>query len=181
LKTKWDAVRANMPHFRFEFLGVVIMENENESVAVLMERHEQLLADMNAAIMEGHDAGLLNRITNQISDTDNKLFTATVIETQAVIESLIDEKNTVRGEIDDLYKIASIKRGRLNRALDLARLRESKVNQVQFEIELRQNRLESARRGLSDMHKKLNALKEAKLKEVTNRYEHNKFTIASGV
>jgi hypothetical protein len=170
-----------MPHFRFEFLGVVIMENENESTAVLIERREQLLTDLNAAIMEGRDAGLLNRIGNQISDTDNKLFSATVIETQSAIERLIDEKNVVRAEIEDLYKIKGIKRERLNRALDFAKLRESKLNRVQFEIELRQNRLESARRGLSDMHKKLNALKEAKIKEVNNRYEHNKFTSATSV
>jgi Mg2+ and Co2+ transporter CorA len=151
------------------------MENQNsfqvESSNDLKEKRSRLINDLGDAITEGTSASQIIRIRQQINETDDKIFSVLVVETKAKIDEQINVKNETLSQITELRAVKADKRRRLNKALDFARLRETKLMDVQLQIEYRENVLESARESLSDLHKKFNSLKTEKINEVMKKYE----------
>jgi H2-forming N5,N10-methylenetetrahydromethanopterin dehydrogenase-like enzyme len=152
------------------------MENGNrfeqvETSADLTERRNELINDLSNAITEGTNPSHIIRIRQQINETDDKIFSAIICETKSKIDEQINVKNETLAQITELRAVKANKRRRLNKALDFARLRETKLMDVQLQIEYRENVLESARESLGDLHKKFNLLKTEKLNEVMKKYE----------
>jgi Mg2+ and Co2+ transporter CorA len=151
------------------------MEMENsfeqaESSTALNERRNELINDLSNAITEANASQII-RIRQQINETDDKIFSVLVVETKSKIDEQINVKNETLSQITELRAVKANKRRRLNKALDFARLRESKLMDVQLQIEYRENVLECARESLSDLHKKFNLLKTEKINEVMKKYE----------
>ncbi len=148
------------------------MENrfETESSKDLTERRNELINDLSNAITEANASQII-RIRQQINETDDKIFSVLVVETKSKIDEQINVKNETLSQITELRAVKADKRRRLNKALDFARLRESKLMDVQLQIEYRENVLECARESLSDLHKKFNLLKTEKINEVMKKYE----------
>ncbi len=148
------------------------MENsfETESSKDLTERRNELINDLSNAITEANASQII-RIRQQINETDDKIFSVLVVETKTKIDEQINVKNETLSQITELRAVKANKRRRLNKALDFARLRESKLMDVQLQIEYRENVLECARESLSDLHKKFNLLKTEKINEVMKKYE----------
>ncbi len=152
------------------------MEMENrfeqvESSAVLGEKRNELINALSNAITEGTSAARITNIRKQINETDDKIFSAIICEMKAKIDEQINVKNETLAQITELRAVKADKRRRLNKALDFARLRETKLMDVQLQIEYRENVLESARESLSGLHKKFNLLKTEKINEVMKKYE----------
>ncbi len=151
------------------------MENQNsfqvESSNDLSEKRSRLINDLSDAITEGTSAARIINIRNQINETDDRLFATTIIEKKAKIEEQIKIKNESLAQITELYVVKADKQRRLIKALDFAKLRESKLIDVQLQIEYRQNTLQSARESLADLHKTIKMLKTEKINEVTNGYK----------
>jgi Mg2+ and Co2+ transporter CorA len=143
---------------------------ETESSKDLTERRNELINDLSNAITEANASQII-RIRQQINETDDKIFSVLVVETKSKIDEQINVKNETLSQIAELRAVKANKRRRLNKALDFARLRESKLMDVQLQIEYRENVLESARESLSDLHKKFNLLKTEKINEVMKKYE----------
>ncbi len=165
-----------MRNFSEGFMGYQMeMENQNsfqvESSNDLKEKRSRLINDLGDAITEGTSASQIIRIRQQINETDDKIFSVLVVETKAKIDEQINVKNETLSQITELRAVKADKRRRLNKALDFARLRETKLMDVQLQIEYRENVLESARESLSDLHKKFNSLKTEKINEVMKKYE----------
>jgi Mg2+ and Co2+ transporter CorA len=158
------------------FMGYQLeMEMENsfeqaESSTALNERRNELINDLSNAITEANASQII-RIRQQINETDDKIFSVLVVETKSKIDEQINVKNETLSQITELRAVKADKRRRLNKALDFARLRESKLMDVQLQIEYRENVLECARESLSDLHKKFNLLKTEKINEVMKKYE----------
>ncbi len=151
------------------------MEMENsfeqaESSTALNERRNELINDLSNAITEANASQII-RIRQQINETDDKIFSVLVVETKSKIDEQINVKNETLSQITELRAVKADKRRRLNKALDFARLRESKLMDVQLQIEYRENVLECARESLSALHKKFNLLKTEKINEVMKKYE----------
>jgi hypothetical protein len=146
-------------------------EQQIESSADLTERRNRLINDLSDAITEGTSAARIINIRNQINETDDKLFAATIIEKKAKIEEQIKIKNESLAQITELYVEKADKRRKLNKTLDLAKLREKKLIDTQLQIEYRQNTLQTARESLADLHKTIKMQKDAKISEVTNEYK----------
>ncbi len=165
-----------MRNFSEGFMGYQMeMENQNsfqvESSNDLKEKRSRLINDLGDAITEGTSASQIIRIRQQINETDDKIFSVLVVETKAKIDEQINVKNETLSQITELRAVKADKRRRLNKALDFVRLRETKLMDVQLQIEYRENVLESARESLSDLHKKFNLLKTEKINEVMKKYE----------
>jgi Mg2+ and Co2+ transporter CorA len=149
------------------------MENNFEQVESskeLNERRNGLINDLSNAITEANASQIIS-IRQQINETDDKIFSVLVVETKTKIDEQINVKNETLAQISELRAVKAQKRRRLNKALDFARLRETKLMDVQLQIEYRENVLESARESLSDLHKKFNLLKTEKINEVMKKYE----------
>jgi predicted XRE-type DNA-binding protein len=151
------------------------MENQNsfqvESSNYLTEKRNALINDLSNAISDGTNPSHIIRIRQQINETDDKIFSAIVCETKVNIEEQIKIKNESLAQITELYVAKADKQRRLIKALDFAKLRESKLMEVQLQIEYKKNELESARRALSEFHKKIKTLKTEKINEVMKNYE----------
>ncbi len=151
------------------------MEMENsfeqaETSTALNERRNGLINDLSNAITEANASQII-RIRQQINETDDKIFSVLVVETKSKIDEQINVKNETLAQITELRAVKADKRRRLNKALDFVRLRETKLMDVQLQIEYRENVLESARESLSELHKKFNLLKTEKINEVMKKYE----------
>jgi Mg2+ and Co2+ transporter CorA len=152
------------------------MQNQNrfeqvESSNDLTERRSRLINDLSDAITEGTNPSQIISIRQQINETDDKIFSAIICEMKSKIDEQINVKNETLAQISELRAVKADKRRRLNKALDFARLRETKLMDVQLQIEYRENVLESARESLSGLHKKFNLLKTEKINEVMKKYE----------
>jgi hypothetical protein len=151
------------------------MENQNsfqvESSNDLKKRRNELINDLSNSISDGTNPSHIIRIRQQINETDDKIFSAIVCETKLNIEEQIKIKNESLAQITELYVAKADKQRRLIKALDHAKIREKKLIDVQIQIEYKKNVLESARRALSEFHKKIKTLKTEKINEVMKNYE----------
>jgi hypothetical protein len=148
-----------------------MFELENHSGETTSEQLKQvrqsLALELETAINEG-DADDLIRLDLQVRNLTARIFANQLSELKAAIEQNNARKAVIAREIDALREIKGLRNRQLGRAMMVVNRRQVNVNKAQFAIEIAENELESIRVGNREMKKRLDDMKQTKLREVEN-------------
>jgi hypothetical protein len=148
-----------------------MFELENHSGEMPSEQLKQvrqsLALELETAINEG-DADDLIRLDSQVRNLTARIFANQLSELKAAIEQNNARKAVIAREIDALREIKGLRNRQLGRAMMVVNRRQVNVNKAQFAIEIAENELESIRVGNREMKKRLDDMKQTKLREVEN-------------
>ncbi len=148
-----------------------MFELENHSGETTSEQLKQvrqsLALELETAINEG-DADDLIRLDSQVRNLTARIFANQLSELKAAIEQNNARKAVIAREIDALREIKGLRNRQLGRAMMVVNRRQVNVNKAQFAIEIAENELESIRVGNREMKKRLDDMKQTKLREVEN-------------
>ncbi len=140
------------------------LPNDTESIRRAME---QTQVDIQEAVLDGNGS-LMVELGERMRVLSARAFGASVSETKAAIEKNDARKGVIAKEVDALREIKGLRNRQLGRAMMVVNRRQVNVNKVQFAIELAENELESIRVGNREMKKRLDDMKQTKLREVEN-------------
>jgi hypothetical protein len=133
--------------------------------------------ELRTAVMNG-DSTLLIELDARMRILSARAFGADVSDTKKMIDKAEREKISIAKELEILREIKKQKNFAAGRAQELLRARMEKVNRAEFDIQLAENRLESARVTSRESKAKLQKLLDAKQKEQATtfeRYELSKY------
>jgi hypothetical protein len=152
------------------------LEIEDDTHA-LRQAIEQAQDELRTAVLDG-DGELLISLDNRLRVLSARLFGSDVSDTKKLIDKAERERISIAKEIELLREIKKQKNLAAGRAQLLFQKRMEKVNQAEFQIQLAENRLESARVTSRESKAKLQKLLDAKQKEQATtfeRYELSKY------
>jgi hypothetical protein len=133
----------------------------------LKQVRQSLALELETAINEGNVDDLI-RLDSQVRDVSARIFANKISELKAAIEQNEERKTVIAKEINALREIKGVRNRQLGRAMMVVTRRQTNVNKAQFAIELAENELESIRVGNREMKKRLDDMKQTKLREVEN-------------
>ncbi len=133
----------------------------------LKQVRQSLALELETAINEGNVDDLI-RLDSQVRDVSARIFANKISELKAAIEQNEERKTVIAKEINALREIKGVRNRQLGRAMMVVTRRQTNVNKAQFAIELAENELESIRVGNREMNKRLDDMKQTKLREVEN-------------
>ncbi len=131
---------------------------------------ESTKADIQAAVLDGN-AELLIKLDNRMRILSARSFGVDCSETKKTIDSTEQSKIKIAKEIKILREIKKNKNLALGRAQILYQKRLERVNRAEFEIQLAENKLTSARVLGREANAKLQKLLDAKQRETSVAYE----------
>jgi hypothetical protein len=150
--------------------AVLAKNNLPDDLLGIKQTIESTQDELRAAVLEG-DATKLIELDNRMRILTARQFGANVVETKNLIDKSELEKNSIAKELGILREVKKQKNLAAGRAQELFRARMQKVNQAEFQIQLAENRLESARVTSRESKDKLQKLLDAKQKEQASAYE----------
>jgi hypothetical protein len=131
---------------------------------------EQAADELRTAVMNGQSERMIE-LDARMRILSARAFGADVSDTKKTIDKAEREKISIAKELEILREIKKQKNFAAGRAQELFRARMEKVNQAEFQIQLAENRLESARVTSRESKAKLQKLLDAKQKEQASAYE----------
>jgi hypothetical protein len=143
----------------------------------LRQAIESTQDELRAAVLDGNAEQLIE-LDARMRILSARQFGANVSDTKKAIDKAEREKISIAKELEILREIKKQKNFAAGRAQELFRARMEKVNQAEFQIQLAENRLESARVTSRESKAKLQKLLDAKQKEQATtfeRYELSKY------
>ncbi len=126
--------------------------------------------DIQAAVLDGN-AELLVSLDSRLRILSARLFGADVSATKSLIDKAELEKISIAKEIENLRNVKKQKNIAAGRAQIVFQKRLERVNRAEFEIQLAENRLTSARVLGRESNAKLQKLLNAKQRETSVAYE----------
>ncbi len=145
----------------------LVIDNDTHA---LRQAIEQAQDELRTAVMNG-DSEQLILLDNRLRILSARQFGANVAETKKAIDTAEREKISIAKQLEILREIKKQKNFAAGRAQELLRARMEKVNRAEFDIQLAENRLESARVASRESKAKLQKLLDAKQKEQASAYE----------
>jgi hypothetical protein len=136
----------------------------------LRQAIETTQGELREAVTNG-DGERLIELEARMRILSARQFGANVSETKKLIDKSELEKISIAKELELLREIKKQKNLAAGRAEELFRARMEKVNQAEFQIQLAENRLTSARVTSRESKDKLQKLLDAKQKEQASAYE----------
>ncbi len=133
----------------------------------LKQVRQSLALELETAINDGNADDLI-RLDSQVRNLNSRIFANQISELKTAIEQNDERKTVIAKEIDALREIKGLRNRQLGRAMMVVNSRQVNVNKAQFAIELAENELESIRVGNREMKKRLDDMKQTKLREVEN-------------
>jgi hypothetical protein len=133
----------------------------------LKQVRQSLALELETAINDGNADDLI-RLDSQVRNLSARIFANQFSELKSAIEQNDERKAVIAKEKDALREIKGLRNRQLGRAMMVVNRRQVNVNKVQFAIELAENELESIRVGNREMKKRLDDMKQTKLREVEN-------------
>jgi hypothetical protein len=133
--------------------------------------------ELRAAIMNGQSEKMIE-LDNRLRVLSARQFGASVSETKNLIDKAELEKISIAKELERLRDIKKQKNIAARRTEELLRARMLKVQAAEFDIQISESRLESARVLSRESKDKLQKLLNEKQQEVTNqreRYEISRY------
>ncbi len=145
------------------------LENDyGETTSEQLKQVRQSLAlELETAINDGNADDLI-RLDSQVRNVSARIFANQISELKAAIEKNDERKTVIAKEVDALREIKGVRNRQLGRAMMVVNRRQINVNKAQFAIEVAENELESIRVGNREMNKRLDDMKQTKLREVEN-------------
>jgi hypothetical protein len=131
---------------------------------------ESTQVELRDAVMNG-DSSLMIILDNRLRILSARSFGADVSDTKKMIDKSEREKVSIAKELELLREIKKQKNLAAGRAEMLLQRRMEKVSRAEFQIQLAENRLESARITSRESKAKLQKLLDAKQKEQASAYE----------
>ncbi len=131
--------------------------------------------EIRTAIMNGQAERMLE-LDNRLRILSARQFGADVSKTKKLIDTAESEKISIAKELEILREIKKLKNLAAGRAEMLFQARMEKVQQANFQIQLAQDRLTSARVTSRESKAKLQALLDAKQNETSRQYERYELT-----
>jgi hypothetical protein len=141
----------------------------NESIGI-KQAIEQAQDEIRTAIMNGQSEKMIE-LDSRLRILSARLFGADVSDTKKAIDKAELEKISIAKEVEILRAIKKQKNLSAGRAEMLFHKRMEKVNEAEFQIQLAENRLESARITSRESKAKLQKILDAKQKETSRQYE----------
>jgi hypothetical protein len=141
----------------------------NESIGI-KQAIEQAQDEIRTAIMNGQSEKMVE-LDSRLRILSARQFGADVSDTKKAIDKAELEKISIAKEVEILRAIKKQKNLSAGRAEMLLQKRMEKVNQAEFQIQLAENRLESARITSRESKAKLQKILDAKQKEQASVYE----------
>jgi hypothetical protein len=153
----------------FEVMNMFELENDyGETTSEQLKQVRQSLAlELETAINDGNADDLI-RLDSQVRNVSARIFANQISELKAAIEKNDERKTVIAKEVDALREIKGVRNRQLGRAMMVVNRRQINVNKAQFAIEVAENELESIRVGNREMNKRLDDMKQTKLREVEN-------------
>jgi hypothetical protein len=145
----------------------LVIDNDTHA---LREAIELTQDELRAAVLDGNAEQLIE-LDARMRILSARQFGADVSDTKKMIDTAEREKVSITKELELLREIKKQKNFAAGRAQELFRARMEKVNQAEFQIQLAENRLESARVTSRESKAKLQKLLDAKQKEQATAYE----------
>jgi hypothetical protein len=133
----------------------------------LKQVRQSLALELETAINDGNVDDLI-RLDRQVRDLSARIFASQLAELKVSIEQNDARKGVIAKEVDALRQIKGLRNRQVGRAMMVVNRRQTNVNKAQFAIESAESELESIRVGNREMKKRLNDMKQTKLREVEN-------------
>jgi hypothetical protein len=152
----------------------LVIDNDTHALRQAIESTQD---ELRAAVLDGNAEQLIE-LDARMRILSARQFGANVSDTKKTIDKAEREKISIAKELEILREIKKQKNFAAGRAQELLRARMEKVNQAEFQIQLAENRLESARVTSRESKAKLQKLLDAKQKEQATtfeRYELSKY------
>jgi hypothetical protein len=152
----------------------LVIDNDTHGLRQAIELTQD---ELRAAVLDGNAEQLIE-LDARMRILSARQFGANVSDTKKAIDKAEREKVSITKELELLREIKKQKNFAAGRAQELLRARIEKVNQAEFQIQLAENRLESARVTSRESKAKLQKLLDAKQKEQATtfeRYELSKY------
>jgi hypothetical protein len=161
----------DMEHFNNEMDIILARNNLPNDTNAIRQTIESTADELRAAIMNGNSEQLVE-LDNRMRVLSARLFGSDVSDTKKMIDKSEREKISIAKEIEILREIKKLKNFAAGRAEMLFQKRMEKVGQAEFQIQLAENRLESARITSRESKAKLQKLLDAKQKETSGQYKN---------
>ncbi len=145
----------------------LVIDNDTHALRQAIESTQDALR---AAVLDGNAEQLIE-LDARMRILSARAFGADVSDTKKTIDKAEREKISIAKEIELLREIKKQKNLAAGRAQELLRARMEKVNQAEFQIQLAENRLESARVTSRESKAKLQKLLDEKQREQASAYE----------
>jgi hypothetical protein len=145
----------------------LVIDNDTHALRQAIESTQD---ELRAAVLDGNAEQLIE-LDARMRILSARQFGADVSDTKKMIDTAEREKVSITKELELLREIKKQKNFAAGRAQELFRARMEKVNQAEFQIQLAENRLESARVTSRESKAKLQKLLDAKQKEQASAYE----------
>jgi hypothetical protein len=152
----------------------LVIDNDTHALRQAIESTQD---ELRAAVLDGNAEQLIE-LDARMRILSARQFGANVSDTKKAIDKAEREKVSITKEVEILREIKKQKNFAAGRAEMLFHKRMEKVNQAEFQIQLAENRLESARVTSRESKAKLQKLLDAKQKEQATtfeRYELSKY------
>jgi hypothetical protein len=153
-------------------MDIILARNNlpNDSQAI-RQAIESTADELRAAVLDGNST-LMIELDNRMRVLSARQFGADCSETKKFIDTAEREKISIGKELEILREIKKLKNFAAGRAEMLFQKRMEKVGQAEFQIQLAENRLESARITSRESKAKLQKLLDAKQKETSGQYKN---------
>ncbi len=160
----------DMEDFNNEMDKILAKNNLPDDLLGIRQSIETAQADIQAAVLDGNAERLIE-LDARMRILTARQFGAEVSETKNSIDKAELEKISIAKEIETLRAIKKLKNLAAGRAEMLFQKRMEKVNQAEFQIQLAENRLTSARVAAKESKAKLQRLLDTKQEETSRQYE----------
>jgi hypothetical protein len=160
----------DMNDFNNEMDKILAKNNLPDDLDGINQAIETTQDEIRTAIMNG-DGQKLVELDNRMRVLSARQFGADVSKVKKLIDTAESEKISIAKEVELLRDIKKLKNLAAGRAEMLFQARMEKVQQANFQIQLAQDRLTSARVTSRESKAKLQALLDAKQNETSRQYE----------
>jgi hypothetical protein len=161
----------DMEHFNNEMDIILARNNLPNDTHAIRQALETTQDEIREAVTNG-EAEKLIELDNRMRVLSARLFGSDVSDTKKMIDTAEREKISIGKELEILREIKKQKNFAAGRAQELFRARMEKINRAEFDIQLAENRLESARVTSRESKAKLQKLLDAKQKETSGQYKN---------
>lgn len=167
-----NASAKKTPNLEKGEIGMIEMEKNDLPTDTLgiKQAIESTKDEIRNAILNGDADGLI-QLDNRMRILSARLFGSEVSAAKSIIDKSESDKIKIQKDIENLREIKKQKNLKLGKAQILYQLRLEKVNKAEFEIQLSQNLLESARVAIRENKAKLQKLLDEKQKETSTIYK----------
>jgi putative cell wall-binding protein len=145
----------------------LVIDNDTHALRQAIETTQD---ELRAAVLDGNAERLIE-LDSRMRVLSARLFGSDVSDTKKMIDKSEREKISIGKELEILREIKKQKNFAAGRAQELLRARIEKVSRAEFQVQLAENRLESARVTSRESKAKLQKLLDAKQKEQASAYE----------